>query len=152
MRMKIGCQRGVGLLLLAAFFSSSASAFEYRSILNDKTVMYDAPSSRGKKRFLASRYYPVEVIVSLEYFAKVRDVAGDLTWVEKKNLSDKRMVLVTAPLADVRQAADDRATLVFQAEKNVVMEFLEYGSAGWIKVRHPDGSVGFVRVSQVWGS
>lgn len=148
----MGRQYRIGLLLLAGIFSSTAWALEYRSVLSDRTVMYDAPSLRSKKLYLASRYYPVEVIVSLEHFAKVRDAAGELAWVEKKQLGDKRMVLVNVPLVDVRQAADEKATLVFQAERNVALELLEFTGTGWLKVRHPDGAVGFVRISQVWGT
>lgn len=142
----------IGLLLLAALCSSSAWAIEYRSVLSDRTVMYDSPSQRGKKLYLASRYYPVEIIVSLEHFAKVRDVAGELAWVEKKQLSEKRTVLVNVSLADIRQAADDKSALVFQAERNVVLELLEVTGSGWLKVKHSDGVTGFVRISQVWGS
>lgn len=143
--------RRILLLLLAAFFSTASWALEYRSIAADRTVMYDAPSLHGKKLYLASRYYPVEVIVNLQYFAKVRDAAGDLAWVEKKNLSDKRMVLVSVPIADIHQAADAKTALAFQAERGVVLELLEYSDTGWVKVRHPDGAVGYVRVAQVWG-
>lgn len=140
------------ILLLAALFPLSSWALEYRSIAADRTVMYDAPSLHGKKLYLASRFYPVEVIVDLESFAKVRDVAGDLAWVEKKNLSAKHMVLVNVPLADVRKSPDANAALAFQAERSVVLEVIENAVGGWIKVRHADGAVGYVRVSQVWGS
>ena len=140
------------ILLLAALFPLSSWALEYRSIAADRTVMYDAPSLHGKKLYLASRFYPVEVIVDLESFAKVRDVAGDLAWVEKKNLSAKHMVLVNVPLADVRKSPDANAALAFQAERSVVLEVIESAAGGWIKVRHADGAVGYVRVSQVWGS
>ncbi|MEN6586522.1 MAG: SH3 domain-containing protein [Sulfuricella sp.] len=140
------------ILLLAALFPLSSWALEYRSIAADRTVMYDAPSLHGKKLYLASRFYPVEVIVDLESFAKVRDVAGDLAWVEKKNLSAKHMVLVNVPLADVRKNPDANAALAFQAERSVVLEVIESAAGGWIKVRHADGAVGYVRVSQVWGS
>ena len=44
----------------------------------------------------------MEVIVRLDTWTKVRDAAGDLSWVEKKALSDTRTLVVTAPLADVR--------------------------------------------------
>ena len=141
----------VASLLLASAFSSASLALEFRSIASDRTVMYDAPSLQGRKLFLASRFYPVEVIVSLESFAKVRDVAGGLAWVEKKNLSDKRMVLVNVSLAEVRQSPDAKAALVFQAERSVVLELLENTGTGWARVRHPDGAVGFVRIAQVWG-
>jgi len=143
---------GVVSLLLASAFSSASWALEFRSIAADRTVMYDAPSLQGRKLFLASRLYPVEIVVSLESFAKVRDVAGDLAWVEKKNLSDKRMVLVNVSLAEVRQAPDAKAALMFQAERGVVLELLENTGTGWIKVRHPDGALGFVLIAQVWGA
>ena len=142
----------VASLLLASAFSSASLALEFRSIAADRTVMYDAPSLQGRKLFLASRLYPVEVIVSLESFAKVRDVSGGLAWVEKKNLSDKHMVLVNVPLAEVRQSPDEKAALIFQAERSVVLELLEYTGTGWLRVRHPDGAVGFIRIAQVWGA
>lgn len=139
------------ILLLAVLFPAPSWALEFRSIAVDRTVMYDAPSLHGKKLYLASRFYPVEVIVDLESFAKVRDVAGDLAWVEKKNLAAKRTVLVNVPLADVRKTQDASAVLVFQAERSVVLEVIENAANGWLKVRHSDGAVGYVRVSQVWG-
>lgn len=138
-------------LLLAVFLPAPSWALEYRTIAVDRTVMYDAPSLHGKKLYLASRYYPVEVIVDLALFAKVRDVAGDLAWVEKKNLSSKRTILVTVPLADVRKTPDGNAELAFQAERSVALEVIENTAGGWIKVRHADGAVGYVRISQVWG-
>jgi SH3-like domain-containing protein len=140
------------LLLLVAFLSSPAWALDFRSIAADRTMLYDAPSVLGKKLYLASRYYPVEVIVDLPNFAKVRDVAGDLAWVEKKNLNEKRTVLVNVPVADILKAPEDNAPPVFQAEHGVVLELLEHTATGWIKVRHADGAVGFVRVAQVWGA
>lgn len=133
-------------------FPAPSWALEYRSIASDHTVMYDVPSLRGKKLFLASRFYPVEVIVDLQSFVKVRDVAGDLAWVEKKNLAVKRTVLVNVPLADVRKAPDAGAPLVFQAENNVVLEVVESVGNGWLKVRHADGAVGYVQLAQVWGA
>jgi SH3-like domain-containing protein len=139
------------ILLSAVLLSAPSWALEYRSIAADRTVMYDAPSLQGRKLYLASRYYPVEVIVDLESFAKVRDVAGDLVWVEKRNLGIKRMALVNVSLADVRKAPDANAALVFQAERSVVLEVIENPGNGWIKVRHADGALGYVRVSQVWG-
>ena len=141
---------GLGLLL---FFSSTGAvqASDYRSIGSERTILYDAPSVQAKRLFVVSKYYPVEIIVNLDQWAKVRDSAGDLAWVEKKNLRDARMVVVTVARADVRQAADRNAPLVFQAERDVALELVEHGSAGWLKVRHRDGQTGFVLVRQVWG-
>jgi len=132
-------------------FASSAAAGEFRSIAENGTTMYDAPSVRSKKLFVASRLYPVEIVINIDNWAKVRDQAGDLAWVEKKALSDKRTVIVTAAVADARQAASDGAALVFQAQQGVALDVAEPPAGGWIRVRHAEGQTGYVRINQVWG-
>ncbi len=114
-------------------------------------MLYDAPSAKAKKVFVVSHGYPFEVVVVVEGWSKVRDAHGDLTWVESKHLTDRRTVLVRAALAQVREAADDSAPVVFQAQQNVVLDLLEV-AGGWLRVRHRDGQSGFVRVAQVWGA
>ena len=52
--------RGLAASVLLAF-AWSATAGEFRSIAENGTPMYDAPSVRAKKLFVASRQYPVEV-------------------------------------------------------------------------------------------
>ncbi len=138
-------------LLALALFAQTAAAAEFRSIAEAATPMYDAPSVKANKLYVASEYYPVEVIVQVDNWTKVRDVAGDLAWVEKKALSDARTVIVTAPLADVREKAEDNAPLAFQVKKGVALEVLELGTGPWVKVRHRDGQTGYLRVNQVWG-
>ena len=132
-------------------FACSAAAGEFRSIAENGTPMYDAPSVRAKKLFVASRYYPVEVVIIIDSWVKVRDQAGDLVWVEKKTLSDKRTVIVTVPVAEVRQAANDQAALVFQAQQGVALDVAEPPAGGWIRVRHAEGQSGYLKINQVWG-
>jgi SH3-like domain-containing protein len=60
-------------------------------------------------------------------------------------------VIVTADRAEVRQKPEEGSPLVFEAEKNVALEYLEAAPGGWIKVRHRDGQSGFVRANQIWG-
>ncbi len=125
---------------------------EFFSIAENAVVMYDAPSLRADKLFVADRYLPVEVVVDVEGWAKVRDSSGSLAWVEKKALSQQRYVVVIVPLADVHKSADMNSELLFQAVENIVMERLDSDVTGWVKVRHSDGQVGYVKVNQVWGS
>ena len=134
----------------ASLAAPAAFAIEYRSV-DTATVLYDAPSVRGKPLFVIKRFTPVEPVVSLEGWTKVRDAEGGLAWIEKKHLSEQRTVLVTASLAQVRREANDDAPLVFEAQKGVALEFVEPAVAGWARVRHRDGMSGYVRASQVWG-
>ena len=139
------------LLLFLLFAAQAAMAGEFRSVVENATTMYDAPSVKANKLFVASRYYPVEIIVQVDNWTKVRDMAGDLVWVEKKALSELRTVVVTAALANVQQSAEEGAPTVFQARKGVALEIAELGAGVWVKVRHRDGQTGFVRANQVWG-
>lgn len=117
------------VLSIAAAFSLPASAIEYRTV-NAVTVLYDAPSQRGSKLFVIRRYTPVEVVVALDGWSKVRDAEGSLAWIEKKFLSDKRSVIVTAERAEVRQKADEGSPLAFEAEKSSLDTWKRCRAAG----------------------
>ena len=136
------------LLLLAV---SGANAAEFRSVQENAAVLYDAPSRAATPLFVVQRNYPLEVIVNLDAWVKVRDHAGALTWIEKKSLGEKRMVLVTGPSVEVRVRAEDGAPAAFVAAQNVALELVEVAPDGWLRVRHADGAAGFVRAAQVWG-
>lgn len=139
------------LLLLAALLPAGAAALDFRSVAAERAILYDAPSLQAKKLYVVGKYFPVEVLIVLDNMAKVRDASGELFWIEKKHLADSRTVVVSVARADIRQAPDKTAPLVFQADKDVALELVEAGRGGWAKVRHRDGQVGYVAVSQVWG-
>jgi SH3-like domain-containing protein len=128
-----------------------AQAADFRSVAEGAAVMYDAPSKASTPVYVASRFYPVEVIVNLDAWVKVRDHTGTLSWVEKKSLSERRMVIVTAPNVEVKSRAEDSAPAAFQATQNVALELVEIVPGGWVRVRHADGSAGYVKAALVWG-
>ncbi|HSF71486.1 MAG TPA: SH3 domain-containing protein [Methylotenera sp.] len=140
------------LIFLAGLaFSFSAQAIEYRSIALAKVITYDAPSREASKLYILGGGYPVEVIVNLGDWIKVRDNQGGLSWVESTSLSSKRTVLVLTK-TDIKVAEDATSALVATVEKDVVLELLT-GSANsnWVKVKHRDGATGFVQVDKLWG-
>ena len=143
----LGC--GVGMLLALA--QAEVRAADFRSIAENAAVLYDAPSARAKKLYVIGRNYPVEVIVVVEGWIKIRDASGELAWIEAKGLSERRTVMVKTPLADIRQAADDGAPLVFQAEQSVLLDLVELTGTGWARVTHRDGQSGYVKLGQIWG-
>ncbi|MBR7794088.1 SH3 domain-containing protein [Undibacterium sp. FT147W] len=139
------------LSLLATLVTAPVQAMEFRSVGASPVIMYDAPSVKGGKVYVAPRGMPVEVIFTSGAWSKVRDMAGDLSWVESKDLITRRNLIVRVANAKIRTSADDSAALVFSAEKNVLLEMAEPASAGWVKVRHRDGQLGYVKVNEVWG-
>ena len=129
----------------------AAQAIDYRSVEVPAAVLYDAPSQKGKKLYLIKAQTPVEVVVRLEGWCKVRDAEGTLAWIEARSLGERRMLVVTAAKAEIRQSDKIEAPLVVEIDKGVGLEFVEPAAPGWAKVRHRDGATGYVRSLQVWG-
>ena len=142
-------RRAFGVMMLAGFMPAAAA--DFRAVTENAAVLYDAPSAKAKKLYVIGRGYPVEVVVVVEGWTKIRDAGGELTWIESKNLGERRTLMVKVKLADVRQSAADSAPLAFQAEQNVLLEIVEVTGTGWARVTHRDGQSGFIRLSQVWG-
>jgi len=139
----------VGLLVLMPL---TALALDFRSIAQPKATLYDAPSSAATKVLLLSQNYPVEVVVNLGDWLKVRDAQGSLNWVESKNLSNKRTVLITQNNAEIRQSADATSALLATVEKDVLLEVADPKlNRGWLKVKHRDGLSGYILLSSTWG-
>lgn len=148
-----------GIVVVALLASAShAGAAEFRATADAATILYDAPSARAKPLFVYGRDVPVETLVSVEGWTKVRDVGGTIGWIANRALSDKRMLVVRPTVADVRANPEDGAPIVFRAEQNVLLELAEPAKSptstampGWVKVRHRDGQAGFIRVALVFG-
>ena len=135
-----------------------AGAAEFRATADAASVLYDAPSAKAKPLFVLGRDTPLEVIVPLEGWVKVRDAAGTIGWIDQKALSDRHSVVVRTPVAEVLASPDPAATLVFRAEQRVLLELAEPAATaattatpGWVKVKHRDGQAGFVRIAQIFG-
>jgi SH3-like domain-containing protein len=145
--------KSTDLLVLFVLLSgaSAVHAVDYVSVSETSAILYDAPSVKAKKLFVVNRYMPFEQVVTLDDWIKVRDRSGGLYWVEKRALSNKRYVFALLPLLDVRAEPDLGAARLFQARQQIALEFLESTGTGWIKVRHQDGNVGYVRSTEVWG-
>jgi SH3-like domain-containing protein len=134
-----------------AMAATAAHALEFKSVGASPAVLYDAPSAKGRKVFIAPPGMPVEVVLTYGEWSKVRDATGDLSWIESKSLTPKRNVVVLANSARVRASPEESAPVVFTADKNVLLEIVDGGGSGWLRVKHRDGQGGFVKSTEVWG-
>lgn len=144
--------RLLSILLFAASVPAQAAQPDFRSAAENAVVLYDAPSTKAKKVYIVNRGYPLESVVTMEGWVKVRDAAGTLSWVESKSLAPRRTVMVKVANAPILETADDKSAVVFRAQQNVILDVVDADTAGWLRVRHPDGTSGFIRAAQVWGA
>lgn len=139
------------LALLLALLAGGANAAEFRAAAENAVILYDAPSTKARKLFIVNRGYPLEVVVQVEGWVKVRDAAGVLSWVEVKTLDNTRNVLVRTATTSLRQKPADDAPVLAELRRDVLLERIEPAAAGWVQVRHRDAGTGFVRAADVWG-
>lgn len=140
----------LAFLAWLAVLSLPAQAIQYLTV-DTPAVLYDAPSVKGVKLFVIKRDTPVEVVIILDGWVKVRDAESSMAWIEAQYLASRRMVVVKTELAAIRQKPDNNALISFEAEKNVALEYLGSFPGAWAKVRHADGQEGFAHISEVWG-
>ena len=143
--------RAAFAVVFGCLLATGAGAAEFRSLGDRAAILYDAPSLKADRLFVASRGHPFEVLVKLDQWTKIRDAGGEVAWVENRALGDRRMALVSVPIADVRAAPNAQAPLVFEAYKQLLLEVVEPPADGWVKVRHRDGALGFARAAHLWG-
>ena len=143
--------RALALVAAAlAWVPAQAQANEYRSIAAP-AILFDAPSERAKKVAIILPGTPVEQIVVLDRWIKVRDASGAINWVDRRVVSEKRTVQVNVARLAVRSEASATAPVSFEAARSVVLELIEPPRFGWVKLRHPDGQSGFAKAVEVWG-
>ncbi len=136
------------VLLLA---SAGAYAVDFRSVGAAPAILYETPSHKAGKLYLAPRGMPVEVMLSYGEWVKVRDASGDTAWTEAKLLSARRMVVVKTALAKVRPTPDESGIALMTAERGVLFELADPQPSAWIKVRHKDGIIGYIKAIDIWG-
>lgn len=115
-------------VLCSAFFSTffasiNALALDF-STVTTPTVLYGAPSAKATPLFVIYPGTPVERVINVDGWVKVRDSQGTLAWIEKKYLGSSRQLIVTAQRAQIRTAAEDLAPLAFEAERDVILTLI----------------------------
>lgn len=143
--------RRLNVALLAIAVALPAAAADYRSVDVPAAILYDAPSQKAKKLYLIRAQTPVEVVVRLEGWAKVRDAEGTLAWIEAAQLAERRTLIVTEAGAELRASDKADAPVLARFDKWVVLEHVAAAAPGWVQVRHRDGVSGMVRATQAWG-
>lgn len=136
------------VLLLAA---PAAFAFDFKSVGPAAVILYDTPSTKGTRMYLAPSGMPLQVVSSYGDWVKVRDANGELAWTEAKGLSARRNLVVRTPGAKVFAGPDEASQVLMTADRGVLLELVDPTAVTWIRVRHRDGIDGYVRANDVWG-
>ena len=127
------------------------NAADYRSVQENAAVLYDAPSRAGDaavRRVSAAIRSGDRQPGGLGQGARPR---GTLTWIEKKALGDKRMVLVTGASAEARQRPTTPRRPCSAPRRTSRWNCSRSRPTAGCACATPTAPTGFVRAAQVWG-
>jgi SH3-like domain-containing protein len=154
---KANALRPLAMAFASAFLLTFIPTFaaDFRTVGDKAAVWFDGPSQRANKLFVVPRNSPLEVVVSLDQWSKVRDETGDLGWVENKVFGGKRHVKTIVD-TEVKASASEGAATTFVAARGIALELADPAqpsntSGAWVRVIHRDGQSGWVQVSRIWG-
>jgi SH3-like domain-containing protein len=142
-------------VMVAALTLTDAGAAEFRSTGDKPAVWFDGPSPRANKLFIVPRNTPLEVVVALDQWTKVRDETGDLGWVENKSLGNKRFVKTLLD-TEIKASANEGAATSYVAARGITLELADpnnpaNANGNWVRVVHRDGQGGWVQAARLWG-
>jgi SH3-like domain-containing protein len=139
-------------LLFFCFISSFAYA-DFMSVNVDQAFLHEAPSDSTKKSYIVTKGYPLEVIVSLKEWKKVKDHVGLINWIKTSDLSSKRTVLNLKNNNSIYLEPLSESPLLANVNENVTLELLDEKKIdGWVKVYSKFGDIeGFIKDTDLWG-
>ena len=123
------------------------------SVNADQAFLYEAPSGSTKKSFIVTRGYPLEVIVSLKEWKKVKDHEGLINWIKTSDLSSKRTVLNLKDDNSIYLEPSSASPILAKVNENVTLELLDAKKIDdWVKVYSKVGDIeGFIKATDLWG-
>ena len=136
-------------LLTTSFFVHA----DFISVKVKQAVLFEGPSKTTEKMYIVTEGYPLEVLVSLKDWKKVKDHNGKISWIESKNIHNERTVLITKDDAVIFNQANEKSHKLANVDKFVVLKLNSPILVGnWAQVKTQiEGLIGFINSSEVWG-
>ena len=136
-------------LIAISFFAQA----DFISVKAKQAVLFEGPSNTTEKMFIVTEGYPLEVLVSLKDWKKVKDHNSKISWIESKHTHIERTVLILKDDAVIFNQANDKSHKLANVDKFVVLKLNSSMLVGnWAQVKTQiEGLIGFVNAREVWG-
>lgn len=142
----------LAILLLFAFIQPVFSA-EFIAVKTKKSILYEGPSESTSKEFIVTQSYPLQVLVKLKDWIKVRDHEGKISWIKAKDITRDRTVLTLKNNVILFYKPSYSSVKLADISVNVALRLVSpLNTDGWIEVKTLSQNIeGFIRVQDVWG-
>ena len=138
------------------FFFVTTSFFvqaDFISVNAKQAILFAGPSKTTEKMFIVTEGYPLEVLVSLKDWKKIKDHNGKISWIESKYTHNERTVLILKDDAIIFNQANENSHKLANVDKFVVLKLNSAMLVGnWAQVKTQiEGLIGFINSKEVWG-
>ena len=137
------------VFFLALFLTVSAFAAEYVSVRKDGVNMRSGPDTDKEILWEVFKDFPLQVIERKGKWAQTVDFEGDKGWIYSPLLADKKTVIVKVKLANMRSGPGTNYDTVARVKYGVVFKPVDQ-QGEWIKVKHEDGTTGWIFDELLW--
>jgi SH3-like domain-containing protein len=137
----------VSLLIL---LSASAAFARMVSISGDKVNLRSGPGTNYPIVWELGKGYPLRVVESRGGWHRVIDFENDGGWISGKLVSRRPHLVVKKNRINIRSGPSTKYKVIGQANYGVVFRTLER-KGSWVKIRHDNGTTGWVQRNLVWG-
>lgn len=120
------------------------------SISADEVNVRESPSTKSQIKWVLGKGFPLQVISSKGKWLKVRDFENDTGWVYEPLTSRKGHMVVKKKIVNIRSGPGTKYRIKAQAKYGVVFQTLKQID-GWAKVRHQNGTTGWISRKLLWG-
>jgi len=137
------------IAILVVIFATTALAGEYVMVKKDGVNIRSGPSTRKEILWEVFKEFPLQIIGKKKGWLKTKDFEGDTGWVFKKLVNREKRVIVRVNTANLRIGPGKNYELAATVKYGVVFTPLEKEN-GWIKVKHEDGTIGWIFHKLLW--
>lgn len=138
-------------LLLAALVSPVLAANEYVTVKKDGVNIRSKPTTKSEVLWEVFKDFPLQVINHKGDWLETKDFEGDTGWIYKTLVDNEKRVIVKVNTANMRIGPGKNYELVATVKYGVVFTPLAKES-DWIKVKHEDGTTGWIYKDLLWPS
>ncbi|MDG4474609.1 SH3 domain-containing protein [Thiovibrio frasassiensis] len=133
----------------SCLLASTAMAEEYVSVVKDGVNIRSGPDTTKEILWTVFKGFPLQVTDQQGNWSKVVDYEGDTGWIASSLLAKEKTLIVKVETANLRVGAGIDYELVASAKHGVVFKPLET-EGDWVKVKHADGTTGWVASRLLW--
>jgi SH3-like domain-containing protein len=139
----------VAVFLLILLLAAPSFGAEYVSVGRDGVNMRSGPSTSNEILWEVFSGFPLQVLSRQGQWLHTVDFEGDRGWIYTPLINTKKTVIVKVKLANMRSGPGTNFETSARVKYGVVFEPMAK-EGEWVRVRHEDGTTGWMHQDLLW--